>query len=87
MVGSPHFRVHVDWEAFATETGTTFRGLSVTGAPGFWRVVVRFYDRENTAFYAMHTGENVSQVTEKLYSLLTSRGAKDVWRKDKYTQR
>jgi len=87
MVSSPHFRVVVDWEAFAVETGTTFRGLSVSGAPGFWRVVIRFYDRDGTAFYAMSTGEEVSEITQTLYSILTSRGAKDVWRKDKYTSR
>ncbi len=74
----------LDRQAFAQETGVTFKGLSITRQPVGWRVVLRGEAQSGVALYAVtDCGDPVAGL-DRLYRALLGRHGRSLWSRDKF---
>lgn len=74
----------LDPHLFAHSTGYKFRGLSLTEKVGGWNIVLRGFDRDGAAYYAMTFHEEPLDGLRHLWEALVSRNGHTMWRLDKF---
>lgn len=69
---------------FSYYTQHTFRGLTVSESPAGYNVIIRTFDMQGKACYAMTTATDPSEGLSRLFEAVSSKGGKDIFHLDKY---
>lgn len=86
MLFSIHCEVKIDPQAFAFETGYTFRGLTVSEGGGVWRIILRGLSKKGEAVYAMSEHTDIHEGFEALYDALAGEGNNYLWHHDRFAK-
>lgn len=77
-------RLDIDDKGFIFDTGLTFRGLTISEAPGGWNCVLRAREKSGAPVYAMTTATEPAEGLAKLYEAVSHGKGERLWRHDRF---
>lgn len=75
-----------DEMAWHFDTGTHFRGLTISIAPEGWNIILRATTRAGEPVYAMTQDDDIQGGLRGLMEALTMGGGEKLWRHDRYAK-
>jgi hypothetical protein len=82
--GVPHPLLNIDPQVFAFETGMAFEGLTVNPKDEGWNFTLRGRRASGEPVYAMMWFAELDGGLVRLYRVVCSRNARDIWRLDRF---
>lgn len=76
--------IHIDEKGFVFATEYTFRGLTISEAPGGFNCVIRAREKTGMPVYAMTVDEDPTEGITRLYAALCLGNGKILWRQDRF---
>ena len=81
---TPPCAVQVDLTRFQFETGSHFRGMTISPAVDGWNCVIRATDKKGVKVYAIQSAETIETACETVVELVCSKDASYFWRMDSF---